>query len=535
MPKQILDFSNFRKTAEDGNTATLTHKDGHKIHLVKGILSADLKKHLSKIPLHQSEPEGEVASPDEIPEQTEGLGLGASAGMGQSPVQEGTSTDVLGAPASNILSNSLGGTPVAPANAVPLASNEEQPQVNPAEAALNASGIPEKMKALQGQEAALSKQGDTAAKLYGDRAAEEESLGNQLRQSLDEKQQTIDSVSDDIRNGHIKPNQYLDNMSTGKKFATAIGLILGGMGQGKIGGDNPVMTFLNNQINRNIEAQKADMANKHNLLSALQHQYGSSIVAENMFRAISANALANQLGAAGATAQSALAKSAALNGVGDLKQQAVQYARQAQLMELKDSVNGAPNGAGMDARAQTYLQAARALDPKGAEEFEKRYIPSVGVASVPLDNKDRELLQKKTELQGLLNRASQLRTNKDVLGPIPGTKSHTDASSLQNQIQLKMGELADLTRFTPEENKIYSQLTPDLTGTHFTSKDASLLQGLKNSNDTSLNTLYKQKGIPRSAAQSEDITVIGPKGKGSYSATKSELPNLIKQGYKLVQ
>jgi len=224
-----------------------------------------------------------------------------------------------------------------------------------------------------------------------------------------------------------------------------------------------------------------------------------------------------------------------------LKQQVFNFTRQAQLMQLRDGVNGAQNGAGMDARANAYLTAARTLDPKNAEEFEKRYIPSVGVANVPLDDKDRSLLQKKTELQGLLSRAqgSLSKENQSgiTLGKIGPYESpeYANASSLQKQIQLKMGELADLTRFTPEENKIYAQAIPDLTGSHMTQRDQTLLQGLKDSNDTSLNTFYQQKGITRTAAHSEPVTVVGPQGKGSYTANKAQLPALLKQGYRAVQ
>ncbi len=78
------------------------------------------------------------------------------------------------------------------------------------------------------------------------------------------------------------PNAYLENMGAGRKMATAVGLMLGGMGQGLIGGDNPALTFLNSQIQNNIEAQKQRADQQKTVWGAYNDLYHNGQVATNM-------------------------------------------------------------------------------------------------------------------------------------------------------------------------------------------------------------------------------------------------------------
>ena len=515
MAKQLLDFKGFKKVSEDQHTATMAHDDGHKIQIVKKALSPDNQKMLAKLPLHQSEPD--------------------------MPVQD-TSPQDEQAPASNILSATSGGTPESPQQdqspqgpAAGAITGDTEAPASPQDAFQGVPGYQEQAQGIQGTSQALQQQGKTDAALYAANAKAEQDAAKQLQADLGEKMQTINHVTQDIQNGHIDANKYIENMDAGKKITTAIGLFLGGIAAAKTGQPNPALQFLNSQIDRDLNAQKANLENKHNLLGALERQYGNTMVAANMFKAIRANTLADQIGQAAATAQSGLAKAAGQTGVGQLKQQAGQYLRQAQLMQMRQNVQQMGAGPDLDARANQYIQAANVIDPKASEDFQKHYIPSVGVASVPLEPKDRELLQKKTELKGLLDRAATFMQGPSAsgVGPILPS-SRANAATLQNQINLKMGELSDLTRFTPEENKIYTQAVPDLKGTHFTSRDMTLLKGLQESNNTSLNTLYQQKGIPTTATAKDMVTVISPQGQ-SGKIPQSQLKAAVAKGYKPVQ
>ena len=535
----MLDLKAFKKTAEDDNTATLTHKDGHKISIVKGILSPQFKKQLAKLPLHQEDPKGPVPDAPASLADEYAAAQGTAVGVGQSTSPE--QPNVLGTPSDEVLPGQIQQNvgDVAKPNlftnsGLGVGANPSVP--NPEDAYNDIPGYAEQKAGIEAQQQALSKKGDTEASLQKNAALAEQTAAKTLQSQLAEKEATIKAVSDDIEGNYINPNMYLDNMSTGKKISTALGLILGGMGSAKTGGQNPAMAFLNAQIERNVAAQQMNMTKNHNLLSALERQYGDKMVAANMFRAINANVLANQLGSATSTANSALAKAAGMQGQGQLKNQAAQYLRTAQLMHMKNSLNGAQPGADMDARVNQYLNAARTMDPAGAREVEERYVPGVGVSNVPLNADDRKELQTRQNLHDLFNTASDYmgKYSNHGLGPLPGLQqgAHAEGTAIQNQVLTHSQELSDLKRYTPLEDKIFREGLPDLTGTHLTGQDAAKLKVLKDTNDAALQTFYNQKGIPQRAGATDKISVLGPKGNKSFSATRADLPRLQKMGYK---
>jgi len=63
----------------------------------------------------------------------------------------------------------------------------------------------------------------------------------------------------------LNPNRFFENMSTGRKIGTMIGILLGGAAGGILKQENPVMAMLNKQIDNDIDAQKASRADKMNL------------------------------------------------------------------------------------------------------------------------------------------------------------------------------------------------------------------------------------------------------------------------------
>jgi len=80
-------------------------------------------------------------------------------------------------------------------------------------------------------------------------------------------------------------------------------------------------------------------------------------------------------------------------------------------------------------------------------------------------------------------------------GALPRTADYAKALAIQGRLKLAQGQFSNLSRYTPEEAKIYGTVTPDLTGTHFTGQDAAKLGVLQDYNNSSLNTLFQQKGI----------------------------------------
>lgn len=83
-----------------------------------------------------------------------------------------------------------------------------------------------------------------------------------------ENQARIDGMRADIMGAKIEPDRLFANMSTGQRVSAAIGLILGGIGQGLSGsGANAAQVALDKAVERDLESQRADLGNKKSLLS----------------------------------------------------------------------------------------------------------------------------------------------------------------------------------------------------------------------------------------------------------------------------
>lgn len=131
----------------------------------------------------------------------------------------------------------------------------------------------------------LSGAGGATQKAYGQAINE---MGD-FRKQADAKNAYMDEqrlkLMSDVSAGHIDPNHYMNSMSTGKRILTTIGLILGGIGAGQTGGPNMALQYLNSQIDRDIEGQKAELGKKQSLLAANMQQFGQMHEAMAMTKA----------------------------------------------------------------------------------------------------------------------------------------------------------------------------------------------------------------------------------------------------------
>lgn len=96
--------------------------------------------------------------------------------------------------------------------------------------------------------------------------------------NLDYSQKSFDldterqNLMDAYKNGKIDPDRYFNNLGTGGKIRTALGIVLGGLGSGLTGQPNAALEMLNKHIDNDIKAQEADMSKNKNLLSANMDQ-----------------------------------------------------------------------------------------------------------------------------------------------------------------------------------------------------------------------------------------------------------------------
>lgn len=207
----------------------------------------------------------------------------------------------------------------------------------------------------------------------------------QYQTQFDELENERKSLIKDINEGHIDPSHFMDNMGGGQKIATIIGLIAGGISSGMTGRENLAMKVLDQQIDRDIAAQKAALGKKETLLSANMRQFGNLREAEQMTRVMQADVIANKM-------QQEAAKSASPQAQARLMQEAgkihLQYAPIVQKLAANKAIATMTKEAQADpSKAQALIQAVEAVDPARAKDLQGRLVPGIGFANTPDDAK----------------------------------------------------------------------------------------------------------------------------------------------------
>lgn len=263
-----------------------------------------------------------------------------------------------------------------------VASSTQAPAATPDAASTLTGGLAMQKAGIAQEAKALGAQGAAEAKVL------EANAELQRKALLDFQDQTKalnaerQAFLHDYQNKHIDPNHYLKSMGTGQRIATAIGLILGGMGAGP-GKESGPDRFLKQQIENDIEAQKASLGKSQNLLSANLQQFGNLKEATAMTRIMQNDIVADQLKIAAAKTQDPLAKARALAAIGKIE---TENAEKLQKLALSKAVTGMMGAAQQDpSKAPAVIDALQQFDPKQAEDLRGRLVPGMGFANTPKD------------------------------------------------------------------------------------------------------------------------------------------------------
>jgi hypothetical protein len=278
-----------------------------------------------------------------------------------------------------------------------------------------------------------------AAALGGQGQAEAEALqhqNDQQQQNINTYQDNFSKLNDerqnfikDIHNQHIDPEHYVGSLSTAGKIATGIGLVLGGIGGGLTGQENPAYKMLQMHINNDIDAQKANLGKSENLLSANLHQFGNLRDATDMTRLQMNDLTVNKLKQAAAKAQTPLAKARALQAIGQIDQTSAQMHQQ---MAMRQTMMGMATGlTDPDKAAQTAATLRAYGNPEGAKALEEKIVPGVGVGQVPVPEAARQQIVASKNVNDLMNRSMEFSQKyKGSLDPA----INAQASVIQNQL-----------------------------------------------------------------------------------------------------
>lgn len=221
-------------------------------------------------------------------------------------------------------------------------------------------GLQEQKMGIAQEAQASGEEGRKQAEILGQQIPQQQQALKSYQDHYGDLDKERNNFISDIQNQHVDPKHYLNSMGTGQKVRTAIGLILGGIGGGLLHQENPVLKYLNNQIENDINAQKANLGKSENLLNANMRQFGNLRDASDMTRVMQSDIVSNQLKQEAAKAQDPLAKSRALQLAGQLDQQSAQVVSQ---IAMKKALLG-----GMQSGNLNPASAVRMLVPEKQQE-----------------------------------------------------------------------------------------------------------------------------------------------------------------------
>lgn len=344
------------------------------------------------------------------------------------------------------------------------------------------SGIRQEEKALsqqaKEQEAALKAQAMAANKLM-------ESYTGKLKE-LDNERTALQA---DIQASQIDPQRYLGNMSTGAKMATMFGLILGGFGSGMAGRENEVAKMLDKDIERDIDAQKAQLNKKETLLSANMKQYGNLKDATDMTRVMMNDMAIAQLKMAAAKAQNPLAKANAEKMIGQMEAQQGALTQQMAVRQALSSGNISPE------EMPAMIQQLEAIDPKAAKEMRDRFVPGMGIAPTEKDATDLKTLRGTVEnARSGINRLLEISniTGKSLS---PSIRAEADAIT-QSLIGMLRVPITGPGAMSEGERKLLENLVANPTDMFSLDESNRVkLKSLMKRLDSSVDTMAKARGL----------------------------------------
>lgn len=363
-----MDWSKFKKISSDGKSTTLKHAEGHKIIIAHHALSPKYKKDLANIPNYYSDGEekeeaqefaagGEVKKEEMGPVKPEptffekvgnALSLpGEQDFLAHRDWKKGLEQDKLAMSASREIA-------------------QQDPAVAPVAAMTDTSGqslglmqgaLMQQGRGLEAEAAAIGQQGATEANIARENAAQTEKLMAEYQQNMQKFEAENNAILADIKTKQINPNRYMESRSGLQKILTIIGLAMGGADASK---------FLDQQIQRDIDSQKADLGKSETLLSYNLKKFGSLNEAMQMTAAMRKSMIADQFMEAAAKAKSPIAAARAQQAAGKLAMEAAPiYAQLAQ----KSAMNALMKTQGASPEVMINLKVPKEAQKEAREEL----------------------------------------------------------------------------------------------------------------------------------------------------------------------
>lgn len=302
------------------------------------------------------------------------------------------------------------------------------------------------------------------AKIYQDQSTQLKTLYDNAQaenKALDDERAKL---TKDVADNKIDPTRVWSNASTGNKILAGIGVLLSGAGSGLSGGPNLALQVINKTIDQDIDAQKAELGKKENLLSMNLRKYGN-LQAATAATALHLNAVTQgQIMASASRASGAQAQTNAQLAMNQLNAQAAQWQQGLAIWNMKNSMlSGGGNGGSDFSPAQ--IEAAgltpRAVNikvdapgPPGRSRLITR------IAQTPEDAKIlKDALPNLDSIESLTKK--MISSARDNGTTIWGSSQDQINQSDRSQLIQTLGQLDQLKRLTGEEVKLREMQVPD--------------------------------------------------------------------------
>lgn len=328
------------------------------------------------------------------------------------------------------------------------------------------------------QAAAKGRAGDEQAKAWDQNVKDQQAAKVQFDTEHKHIAQQNDDLFEAAKNAKIDPNRVWNNKSTGSKVSTIIGMMFSGAGSGVTGQPNMAAEMLNKQIDRDIEAQKADIQNKQSLYSLNLQRYRDTTAAEDATRMQLQAIVGGQVAGAVARNQSAEAQGAAKMMLSDMRNKMIPQMQQLAMTRLLANGN------------------LSAVNPNLLpEEMRERFVPGVGLATTKEDASKVKEMQPK--FQTFLNTLSQLQQfAQKNSGTLFDRSTVNEGKTLAAQAQDQYRQLNGEGVFRKGESSFIESMIPsDPTAYFAKTRVAPKLSEVAKVARQAANNFYKSRGV----------------------------------------
>ena len=318
------------------------------------------------------------------------------------------------------------------------------------------ANVAQQQRAITGLSQAEAEKSRVASETLAAQAEDKTNQENYRQKALSDVNAEADKLREDILNTKIDPNRLWRDQSAGQHAASMVGIILGGIGAGMSRGPNMALDVINRLIDRDVNAQTAELGKKQNALSFLMQKYNNLDHAQQALRISQGEVYKMQLDSQlskmdeGVLKQKGLLMSAQAGTA--LAQMKDQFAQQIGMLNYQMSFMGAGanggtqsfgHGSGKNATPPSKIGIDGILEARAQDRLKTYYMPD----GTPMLAVDQARAKDAADQMGTLKAAKDLlgRLAAGSYGPIETARA-TDAARAELARVLGKGQITGETQ-----------------------------------------------------------------------------------------